>query len=216
MVDSTEKLSRTKNMPKVEKTQEEIFNTISKDEEESVALDDPFHDAEEVESDDELIAKTLDELEIDAEELGQREAEMYLESGTYRWYEDKCSVKENFYDDDKKDTDLMQKVFITTKNPQFDKGRVVYYVSGVVYNVKTLKRGRYTFPWSPDRRVRENDEDDNPTKNYPLITSYFFKKYERKPKTQKEIKNLITSCKYTMYITRGKNGGNYLNRFSDL
>lgn len=176
---------------------------------ESVTLDDPFADAEEVESDTDTDVLAFLNTIIDPEELAAKETALFLQKGLYTWKDSKCELKIDFDDEDKKPTDTMMK---NGKN----RGRVLMYVSGVVIMKDSNKQGRFNVSCSPDTRKAENGDDDFMSQNYVRFTTQFFKTYERKPANAAEVASFIKSANYSMYITLSKTHRNYLNQVQDL
>jgi hypothetical protein len=190
---------------------------------ESAEMDDPFKDAKEVDSGD--IFATLLTQPIDPEELAKKEQVLFLESGTYVWDGGKCTIRKSFNDNDINPSDLAQRAYAATKEVKYNRGRCYFRVSGIVVNKDTGAKGRFdNWTFSPDERFRrdrngallEPVEADMASKAYALITRFFFEKTDRKPTHDGEVIALVESGLYSMYITRGKNGNNYLNQLREL
>lgn len=150
-----------------------------------------------------------DSFELSPEEVAKVENELFLPSGSYRWSEGNMSVRRNFIPDDKSPSD---------KSPE---GRLVYNFSGMVEAVDGSRIGRYNgFGISPDARLAKTeayrDQMDFLTQNWAKATRLFFDKHERKPTTVGEVLQMLAQGLYYMYITRGKNGGNYLGNFTNM
>jgi len=190
---------------------------------ESAEMDDPFKEAKEVDSSD--IFATLLKQPIDPEELAKKEQALFLDSGTYVWDGGKCSIRKSFNDNDVSPTDLAQRAYAATKDVKFNRGRCYFRVSGIVVNRDTGAKGRFdNWSFSPDERLRRKSdgtlyepvEADQASKAYAMLTRFFFEKYDRKPSHDGEVLELVESGLYAMYITRGRNGGNYLNQLREL
>jgi len=174
--------------------------------EEKSSLD---HLDEEGTSDDLLAA--LGKSEIDAEELSKQEAELYLEAGDYFFL---------------RGHNVAVSVIAKDKNPKdvLQHGRTMINVSGQVQHSATSKRGMFRFTFSPDMRYQK-DKDGNikepPTydmffQTYLKVTSFYFKKYESKPKNQADLVTMLKKGSFLMYISRGKQGGNFLGQFKEM
>lgn len=191
---------------------------------ELTAFDDTTVDEPSSTDNDALIEAALS-AEIDPEELAAKEGKLALESGTYRWNKVKVGDTEEvkveielrtmFSETDKRATDIAQRLRAQGRITD-DKGRCIHNISGTAINVQTSKKGRFQFAMSPDERLTEQGEPDFMSANYARFSSYFFKKMDRKPKSDKEILDFIRKAAYGMYITRGKDMRNYLNQVKDL
>lgn len=164
---------------------------------------------EEGTSDDLLAA--LQKVEVNAEELSKQEAELYLEAGDYFFLRGH-SVTVSVIAKDKSAKDILSN------------GRTMINVSGQVQHNATGKKGMFRFTFSPDLRYQK-DKDGNvkepPTydmffQTYLKVTSFYFKKYESKPKNQADLVNMVKKGSFLMYISRGKQGGNFLGQFKEM
>lgn len=179
---------------------------ITNDTTESIEMDNPFVNKEEVLSDDEALIEDILNLDTDVEVLADQLGSLFLESGDYMW-DSSPYVRVSFVTNDTDSND------ISSKRGQ-PLGRCMLNISGIVVSVKTGRKGRFNFTCSPDTR-KVNGEADFPTKNYAMWAQHFFKKYERNVKNPAETKAFIHSGGYVMYITKGKSGGNFLNQIKN-
>jgi hypothetical protein len=182
--------------------------------EESISSTNSHQDIE----DDEVLS-----LAIDQEELAKLESELYLPSGVYVW--DKTpGIRRNYSEKDIAPSDMMQVMYKATGDIKYNKGRCIINVSGIVVNQQTLKKGRFSFGFSPDYRTFSNketgavsDEADMLSKTYAGLTTFYFSKEEKKVKNVKDILNMLEEGVYSMYITLSKAGNaNYLGRLQRL
>lgn len=173
-----------------------------------------LEDLEEEASPDELLA-ALANATIDAEELARQEAELYLEAGDYYFLKGHTvTISSNSKDKAPKDI--------------LPHGRTMVNVSGQVRNHATGKQGMFRFTFSPDMRYqREKDGNGNLIVKQPQsydmffqaylkVAEFFFKKFERTPKNQGELVAMLKAGSFLMYISRGKQGGNFLGQFKTM
>ncbi len=177
---------------------------------ESVELHSPFKAEEATESSDEALIASILSTPTDPVQLGILENELFLDTGHYVWVDGKCEVRVNFSDKDIAQGDL------AVQKGLKGKGRCYISLGGMVRNLATGKEGRFSsFGCSPDIR-RIEGELDMIAKNYLMVTSYFFKRFERKVSSPQEVVEFLGKGMYQLYITRGKSGGNFLNQLKDL
>ncbi len=155
----------------------------------------------------------LDTVALNPETLAKQEAALYLEAGNYQWDNGKVAVTVRHVDSDTAAGDIFGE----------SKGRCLIDFSGVVIG-DSGRKGLFRFSISPDTRLQHDREGnlvepptpDMFTKNYSRCTMLFFQGQERRPETVGEVIHFMRRAMYTMYITLGKNGGNYLNNFKLL
>lgn len=177
---------------------------------ESVDLDTVFP-AEEESGEPGSELESLLDVDMTPEDVARMEESLALATGTYMWKtpekdEKIPTVTITFNDQDRKATDIQ------AKN---GRGRCQISVGGFVVETETKKQGRFNFMVSPDAREFKGDLDFM-SQNYARFTALYFRIHEEKGINPKKIAQLISSGKYTMYIARAKNGGNFLNRVNEL
>ncbi len=186
---------------KAKVTEETLDNLVNIDDLESVELENEGEESSSVD-----ILSLLD-IDVNDNDLLERQASLSIPSGTYVWLDNKVNITVDFDDDNKSARDVAQKKGL-------DKGRCLLNVSGIVQMVDSARKGRFSFQLSPD--IRKKDDDlDFASQNYAKVEQLFFKLYERKQKKESEIVTLIQSCVYSMYITYNeKTSRNYLRNFN--
>lgn len=189
-------------------------------------VDNPFEGMERVPSPEEANSSMLESLmyssEIDPEELAKKEAELFIPTGEYVWYsanKEKAALTVAYrtipQDKDSRD--------ITARKGKPELGRSIWNVYGMVKNIETGRTGRFSFQCSPDQRYRRDaqgnitspPEVDQLSKTYATWSMFFYQKYERKPKNEGEVLDLIKSTLYSMRITQGQRG-NFLGGVKSL
>ncbi len=202
-------------MAKVIRPESDLFedshdSSVSEEAVETVKMDsasDPFGDEPEESAPKAMTSEQLLDLfdkEIDQDVIAEARASLFLETGLYKWVASQVSMDIRFDAENQAHTDLYP-----------DKGRAMITLSGMVVNPEKERRGRFMFKFSPDVR-RINGDIDQMTKNYLSISSAYFKKYQENATTPKQVLQYAASGNYTMYITRGKNGGNFLQNVNPL
>jgi hypothetical protein len=178
-------------------------------EDESISLDNPFTPDGEVPSEDDVTLASILDTDIDPEELERKESALVLQSGNYTWVGE-VQVNFSYNDADKATTDIAQR-------KGFNKGRMIWNISGQVQEKESKKKGRFNFTCSPDaRKAKDSADDDFFSKNYALVTNAFFKVMERIPKKESEVVAFIQKKQYSMYVTLSRTGSNFLNRVNKL
>lgn len=178
----------------------------------------PLDEEENISQDDE-ISKLFYSSKVDTRALADAQAELHLERGDYLWEAASLKISYGSNPLDKDPADFF------ARNGMPEKGRCTIHVSGAVKPRDPKGRGgRFMFTVSPDKRYRRDQEGnlldplelDMFSKPWLMLTEFFFQKNERQIRSEGEIIDLLRSCLYYMYITKGKNGGNFLNQFKEL
>ncbi len=159
----------------------------------------------------ESLDSALDELnkELSVEDLVKAQASLYLESGDYRFVSTP-NLNVSFYDKNKEQGDVSSK------------GRTMVNISGTVQSSE--RTGNFRFTFSPDYRIakdkdgniRQPQQEDIFYQTWAKITESFFKRHERQPKSVNEVVQWLLKPGYEMYISKSKNGGNFLGQIKPL